>query len=166
MDVVGLCQLQRIVVAVCQLHSILRGAGVDGTHRMDDVLCIQPVALGDLCFAGAAAVQGAALGKQLRPCCPVNGSIHATAAQQAAVGCIHDAVTVQLGNVSLHDFQLVFDLFGTHGISSSKRSCIKYTRKLVSCEYITPSSAQGQAEHFQRCIIPLATRQNRLLQAF
>ena len=89
-----------------------------------------------------------------------------TAAQQTAVGCIHDAVTVQLGNVSLHDFQLVFDLFGTHGISSTKRSCIKYTRKLVSCEYITSSSAQGQAEHFQRCINPLATRQNRLLQAF
>jgi len=42
----------------------------------------------------------------------------------------------------------------------------KYTRKLVSCEYNTSSSAQGQAEHFQRCIIPLATRQNRLLQAF
>jgi hypothetical protein len=42
----------------------------------------------------------------------------------------------------------------------------KYTRKLVSCEYNTSSSAQGQAEHFQRCIIPLAARQNRLLQAF
>ena len=47
---------------------------------MDDVLCFQPVALGDFRFAGAAAVQDAALGKQLRPCCPVNGSIHATAA--------------------------------------------------------------------------------------
>ena len=47
---------------------------------MDDVLYLQPVALGDFRFAGAAAVQGAALGKQLRPCCPVNGSIHATAA--------------------------------------------------------------------------------------
>ena len=141
MDVVGLCQLQRIVVAVSQLHSVLRGTGVDGTHRMDDVLCLQPVSLGDLRFAGAAAVQGAALGKQFRPGCPVNGPIHATAAQQAAVGRIHDAVTVQLGDVSLRDFQLISDLFGTHGISSSKRSCIKYTRKLVSCEYITSSSA-------------------------
>ena len=47
---------------------------------MDDVLYLQPVALGDFRFTGAAAVQGAALGKQLRPCCPVNGSIHATAA--------------------------------------------------------------------------------------
>ena len=110
---------------------------------MDDVLCLQPVALGDFRFAGAAAVQGAALGKQFRPCCPVDGPIHATAAQQAAVRRIHDAVTVQLGNVSLHDFQLISDLFGTHGISSSKRSCIKYTRKLVSCEYHTSSSAQG-----------------------
>jgi hypothetical protein len=61
-------------------------------------------------------VQGAALGKQFRPCCPVNGPIHATAAQQTAVGCIHDAVTVQPGNVSLHDFQLISYLFGTHGI--------------------------------------------------
>ena len=109
MDVVGLCQLQRIVVAVCQLHSVLRGAGVDGAHRMDDVLCFQPVALGDLRFAGAAAVQSAALSKQFRPCCPVNGPIHATAAQQAAVGRIHDAVTVQLGDVSLRDFQLISD---------------------------------------------------------
>ena len=128
---------------------------------MDDVLCLQPVALGDLCFAGAAAVQGAALGKQLRPCCPVNSPIHATAAQQAAVGCIHDAVTVQLGNVSLHDFQLVFDWFGTHGISSSKRTCINYTRKFVSCEYHTSSSAQGQAEHFQRCVDPLVARKKQ-----
>ena len=47
---------------------------------MDDVLYLQPVALGDFRFTGAAAVQGAALGKQLRPCCPVNGSIHAAAA--------------------------------------------------------------------------------------
>ena len=69
--------------------------------------------------------------------------------------CSHSS---QLGNVSLHDFQLISDLFGTHGISSTKRSCIKYTRKLVSCEYNTSSSAQGQAEHFQRCIIPLAAR--------
>jgi hypothetical protein len=42
----------------------------------------------------------------------------------------------------------------------------KYTRTLVSCEYNTSSSAQGQTEHFQRCINPLAARQNRLLQAF
>ena len=51
---------------------------------MDDVLCLQPVALGDFRFTGAAAVQGAALGKQLRPCCPVNGSIHAAAIVVAA----------------------------------------------------------------------------------
>ena len=37
----------------------------------------------------------------------------------------------------------------------------KYTRKLVSCEYNTSSSAQGQAEHFQRCIIPLAARKKQ-----
>ena len=112
MDVVGLCQLQRIAVAVCQLHSILRGVRVDGAHRMDDVLCLQPVALCDLRFASAAAMQGAALSKQLRPCCPVNGSIHATAAQQAAVRRIHDAVTVQLGNVSLHYLNLILDFWG------------------------------------------------------
>ena len=52
---------------------------------MDDVLCLQSVALGDLRFAGAAAVQGAALGKQFRSCCPVDSSIHAaTAAGRAA----------------------------------------------------------------------------------
>ena len=51
---------------------------------MDDVLYLQPVALGDFRFTGAAAVQGAALGKQLRPCCPVNGSIHAAAIVVAA----------------------------------------------------------------------------------
>lgn len=79
---------------------------------MDDVLCLQPVSLGDFRFAGAAAMQGAALGKQLRPCCPVNGPIHATAAQQAAVGRIHDAVTVQLDNVSLHYLNLILDFWG------------------------------------------------------
>ena len=113
-DVVGLCQLQRTAVAVRQLHGILRGARVDGAHRMDDILRLQPVAPCDLRFASAAAMQGAALGKQLRPCCPVNGSIHATAAQQAAVSRIHDAVTVQLGNVSLHYLNLIFYFFRNH----------------------------------------------------
>ena len=61
---------------------------------MDDVLYLQPVALGDFRFTGAAAVQGAALGKQLRPCCPVNGSIHATAAAIVVAAATAAAIVV------------------------------------------------------------------------
>ena len=79
---------------------------------MDDILCLQPVALCDLRFAGAAAMQGAALSKQLRSGCPVDGPIHATATQQTPIGRIHDAVTVQLGDVSLHYLNLILDFWG------------------------------------------------------
>lgn len=44
---------------------------------------------------------------------------NATAAQQAAVGCIHDAVTVQFAMSPCTDFQLVFDLF--ERMASSQR---------------------------------------------
>ena len=79
MDIMLFGKVQRIAVAVRQLRGILCCAGINRAYRMNDILCSQPVALGDFCFAGAAAVQRATLRQQFRPCCPVDGTIHTTA---------------------------------------------------------------------------------------
>ena len=107
-------KVQRIAVAVRQLRGILCCAGINRAYRMNDILCSQPVALGDFCFAGAAAVQRTTLRQQFRPCCPVDSTVHPAAAQQTAIGRIYDAVTVQFGNITLHHLNLIFDFFGNH----------------------------------------------------
>ena len=114
MDIMLFGKVQRIAVAVHQLRGILCCAGINRAYRMNDILCSQPVALGDFCFAGTAAVQRAALRQQFRPCCPVDSTVHTAATQQTAIGRIHDAVTVQFSNVTLLHMNLIFDFFGNH----------------------------------------------------
>ena len=114
MDIMLFGKVQRIAVAVRQLRGILCCAGINRPYCMNDILCFQPVALSDFCFAGAAAVQRAALRQQFRPCCPVDGTIHTAATQQTAIGRIHDAVTVQFGNITLHHLNLIFYFFRNH----------------------------------------------------
>ena len=114
MDIMLFGKVQRIAVAVRQLRGILCCAGIYRAYRMNDILCFQPVALSDFCFSGAAAVQRAALRQQFRPCCPVDGTIHTAATQQTPIGRIHDAVTVQFGNITLHHLNLIFYFFRNH----------------------------------------------------
>nr|DAE46164.1 MAG TPA: hypothetical protein [Bacteriophage sp.] len=105
-DVVFPGKVQRIAVAAGQQHGVLGGAGVHRPHRVDNPGGFQAVAFGDLGFAGAAAVQRKAFGQQLRAGGTVNGTVHTAAAQQAAVGGIHDAVAVQCGDIALEDFKM------------------------------------------------------------
>ena len=44
--------------------------------------------------------QRAALGEKLRPCRPMNRSIHSAATKQRFVGGVHDGVHIQAGDVS------------------------------------------------------------------
>ena len=63
-----------------------------GADCMDDVFGRKAVALRRLGLAGGTAVEGAALGQQLRTGCPVDGPVHSAAAQQGGVGGVDDGV--------------------------------------------------------------------------
>src|SRR5438876_9606468 len=73
--------------------------------RMDHMPGGQLVAPGDLRFSRFTAVELAALGQQLRPCCTMDGAVHATAAQQRVVGGVNDGIHHLLGDVALDDVQ-------------------------------------------------------------
>ncbi len=74
-------------------------ASLHWTNRVDDVLGRQAVAPGELGLAGFAAVQGSALGQQLRPCRRVNGTIYPAAAQQDEIGGVDDGVALDFRDV-------------------------------------------------------------------
>ena len=78
---------------------------------MDDVLCLQAVAFRDLCLASPAAVQGAAFDQQSRPCRTMDSTIHTATAQQTAIGRVHNAIAVQLCDVTLFECNFGFKLF-------------------------------------------------------
>ena len=122
---------------------------------MKDILCRQAERRGAHRPAQIAMPDGFTGGGQLLlPCCLIDGTAGAAALQKVPVRRVDDGIRCYLGDV-------VADHQKRHAGSSTKRSCIKYTRKLVSCEYHTSSSAQGQAEHFQRCIDPLVARKKQ-----
>jgi len=74
------------------------------TDGMDDVFSWQAVPFGYPGFAGWAAVQPAALLKKRRACGPVDGAVHATAAEQGVVGSVDDSPNRKFGNISIDEF--------------------------------------------------------------
>ena len=103
---VGQGQLQRGAVGGDQqLPLPVAAAPPDGTHGVDDELRRQTVALGELGLSRFAAVQGAALGQQLRPGGTVDGTVHASAAQQALVGGVDDGVHLHGGDIVSYNLQ-------------------------------------------------------------
>src|SRR5215831_5078878 len=66
---------------------------------MDHMTGLQPVTPGDLGAAGVAAAERFAFRQQLWPRRAMNGAIHTTAAEQAAIGGIHNGVDIKRGDV-------------------------------------------------------------------
>ena len=103
---VGQGQLQRGAVGGDQQFPLpVATASPDGTHSMDDKLRRQAVALCDLGLSRFAAVQGVALGQQLRPGGTVDIPVHTSAAQQALVGDVDDGVRPHGGDIVSYNLQ-------------------------------------------------------------
>src|SRR5690606_26773100 len=83
---------------------LARGAAAPHrAHGVDDPAGGQVVAPGRLGVAGVAAAEGAALGQQAGPGGPVDGAVDAAAAEQRAVGGVHDRVDLEGRDVAGDD---------------------------------------------------------------
>jgi hypothetical protein len=71
---------------------------------MDHEAGRKPIASGQSRFSGGTAADGAALGQQFGAGRPVDGPVHAAAAQQGGVGRIDDGIDFQSGNIALPNF--------------------------------------------------------------
>ena len=86
-------QFQAGAVAGCEKFPLASVAPVpDRPRRMDHIPAGQTVSPRDLCLSCPAAMKGAALRKKLGPCCPVDGSVHASAAQKTRVCRIYNSI--------------------------------------------------------------------------
>ena len=65
----------------------------------------QLIALGDLGFAGLAAMQRAAFGQQFGPCGAMDRAVDAAAAEQAFIRGIDDGVGIERGDVADEDIE-------------------------------------------------------------
>lgn len=76
----------------------------DRTDRMNDKPGRQMIPLSDFCITGTASTKRFTFRQQFRPGSPVNGAVHATAAQQASIGSIDDCIYVQRCDVRPNRF--------------------------------------------------------------
>ena len=122
---VGQGQLQRGAVGRDQQFPLsVVAAPSDGAYGVDDELRRQAVAFCDLGLSRFAAVQGAALGQQLRPGGPVDGPVHTSAAQQALVGGVDDGVHLHGGNIVSYNLQGHDGTSSLLVLSYHKRGCL------------------------------------------
>jgi hypothetical protein len=77
---------------------------------MDDMARFQPIALGDLGFAGPAAVQCAAFGEQFGTGGAMDGTIDAATAQQRFIRGIDDRIDIEPRDVAYDNLE------GSHGV--------------------------------------------------
>ncbi len=80
----------------------MRPALPDWPDRVNDELCRQLVAFGDLRITRFAAAEQATLMHQFRPGSAMNGTIHPTATKQRGVRRVHDGIDLQRRDVGLH----------------------------------------------------------------
>ena len=76
-----------------------RAAVPDGTDGMYDVTGLQSITLGHPGLAGRTSPDAPALPEKFGAGRPVYGAINAAAAQQGMVGCVHDGIDIQCGDV-------------------------------------------------------------------
>lgn len=89
-------EFEAVAIARRQQFGFLPAATVpDRPDGMNDVSRGQAKAWRDLRFTGTAAVQRAARFEQFGPGCAMNGPVDTAAAQQCAVGGVHDGIAVQ-----------------------------------------------------------------------
>ena len=88
-------QGHRVLIAARQQLRLPVSAPVPhGAHRVNHILGGEPVALRGLGLPGLTAVEGAALGQQLRARRPVDGSVHPAAPQQRGVCGVDNGVNL------------------------------------------------------------------------
>jgi len=71
-------------------------------HRADgvnDMLCRQVVARSHFRQPGGAAAERTTFCEQFRPCCAVNGAIHAATAQERFIGGVDDGIDLERGDI-------------------------------------------------------------------
>ena len=111
-------QLKRVPITASEQFDILGCTAVHRADGVDDVLCLETVTPCDFCFAGFAAVQGAAFFQQVRAGSSMDGSIHAAPAQQAVVGCIDDALHVCLSDIHGLNGKDILSRWGQVGVEN------------------------------------------------
>ncbi|MPM77025.1 hypothetical protein SDC9_124024 [bioreactor metagenome] len=79
----------------------------DRARRVEDIACLQPVSLCQLCLAGGTAVERAALRQKLRPRRPVDSSVHTAAPQQGFICGVDNGLGVRLRNIPHYDGKTV-----------------------------------------------------------
>jgi len=67
---------------------------------MNDVLCLEVVAIGDSCLSRGTATESFALICKFRACSSVNGAIHSKSGAKLFIGCIYYGINLQLGYVA------------------------------------------------------------------
>lgn len=77
-------------------------AAPDGADSVDDVERRQAVSARYLGFTGFASAQAAAFIHELGSCGTVDGTVHSPAAQERAVGGVHNGVHPTLGNIAFN----------------------------------------------------------------
>lgn len=83
------------------------GAVVHGPDGVNDLLTRQMVGAGDLCVARVTAVQGLAFVVE-----PISGgamdcAVYAAATQEGLIGCVHDGINLEFGDVGSDETNLV-----------------------------------------------------------
>ena len=115
MDAVILCQPKTVSVAFCQKPMfVVISTSPDGSHSVDNPACGQIIAPGHFGRAGFASMKLAALFKKFRSRGSMDGSIHASTAQEAVVGRVHDGVNFLKCYIPLDDIHSIFQLVVRH----------------------------------------------------
>jgi hypothetical protein len=103
---VGLAQFDGAAIARRQRLVFTPAAAVpDRADGMNHMPRRQPIAAGDFGAAGFAALEGAALGKEVGPGRAMDRTIHAATAEQRRIRGVDDSVNAQRRNVGDDDFQ-------------------------------------------------------------
>ena len=85
----------------------------DRAYRVDDVACLELVALGDFRHSRRATAERLALFEQLLAGRAMDGAVHAAAAEQGRVRRVHNRVHRLFRDVAFDDFDPVLDALGT-----------------------------------------------------
>ncbi len=81
---------------------------VNRPNGVDDMARFQPIATRNTCVTCGTAIKLACLRQQLRPCCPMNGSINASTAEKRVVGRADNGIHDFLCNIPLIKFNNTF----------------------------------------------------------
>ena len=99
----------RAIAAGQQLRLVVLATVPYGAGGMNNELCRQIIALGNLCLTGLATVQRAAFFQQCGARSTMNRTVYTTAAQQPAICCIDNRIYMLLGNIAQGEIYIAED---------------------------------------------------------